>query len=201
MRPSPDAQAGFVAAFRELASRLACALEGVPTRLLPVQMYVAGGAAVHLYLGERVSADVDAVFSRRFALPENLEVSYRDADGRARMLYFDRQYNDTFGLLHEDAHDDAIRLELDGVDAAVLDVRLLAPVDLAVTKIARLADPDRSDLAALARAGLVSEAALRTRAEEAVGGYVGDVARLQTSIELACRLVAEHATKGKRPKR
>ncbi len=158
-------------------------------------MYVAGGAAVHLYLGERVSRDVDAVFSHRFALPDDLDVSYRDADGRGRILYFDRQYNDTFGLLHEDAHDDSVPLELDGIDARVLDVRLLSPVDLAVTKIARLADQDRSDLAALARAGLVSEAALRARAEEAAGGYVGDVARLRTSIDLACKLVAENAPK------
>lgn len=50
---------------------------------------------MHFYTGERVSQDIDAAFSRRIALPEDLEVAYRDADGAARMLYLDRQYNDT----------------------------------------------------------------------------------------------------------
>ena len=54
-----------------------------------------GGAAMHLYTGERVSNDVDAVFSKRIALPNDLEVAYQDPDGAARLLYFDRQYNDT----------------------------------------------------------------------------------------------------------
>jgi hypothetical protein len=56
--------------------------------VLPVQMFIAGGAALHLYVGARVSKDIDAAFSHRIALPPDLKVSYRDADGAARMLYF-----------------------------------------------------------------------------------------------------------------
>lgn len=191
MRPSAAAQPAFVAAFREIVARIARVLAAGPRGSLPVRMYLAGGAAMHLYVGERVSADVDAVFSHRVALPENLEVAYRDADGRARLLYFDRQCNDTFGLLHEDAHADSLPLELDGIDDSVLEIRVLSPLDLAVTKIARLADHDRSDLDALARAGLIDAATLRPRAEEALGGYVGDLARVRLSIDIACRLVAK----------
>jgi hypothetical protein len=51
-------------------------------------MFIAGGAALHLYVGARVSKDIDAAFSHRIALPPDLKVSYRDADGAARMLYF-----------------------------------------------------------------------------------------------------------------
>jgi hypothetical protein len=47
---------------------------------------------------------------------------YRDPDGAARLLYFDRQYNDTFALLHEDAHQDSVLLPLKGIDPSVLDV-------------------------------------------------------------------------------
>jgi hypothetical protein len=125
------------------------------------------------------------------ALPDDLEVAYRDADGKARLLYFGRQYNDTFGLLHEAAHEDSVPLSLEGIDARVLDVRLLAPVDLAVSRIARLSDQDREDIATLARAGLVKPAALRRRAEEALNGSVGDVGRVRTSIDIACRIAAE----------
>ena len=41
----------------------------------------------------------------------------------------------------------------------------------------------------LAREGLIDAESLRARAEEALGGYVGDVESVQTSIELACKLV------------
>jgi hypothetical protein len=198
--PDPAARKEYVAAFREVVSRIAAPLASAPKRQLPVRMYVAGGAAMHFYTGERISEDVDAVFSHRFALPENLEVSYRDADGAARLLYFDRQYNDTFGLLHEAAHDDSVPLAIDGIDPAVFEVRLLAPVDLAVSKIARLSDQDRGDIAALARRGLVTPRALRRRAEEAMGGYVGDLDRLRTSIDIACR-IAEDAAHGARRRR
>jgi hypothetical protein len=198
--PDPAARKEYVAAFREVVSRIAAPLASAPKRQLPVRMYVAGGAAMHFYTGERISEDVDAVFSHRFALPENLEVSYRDADGAARLLYFDRQYNDTFGLLHEAAHDDSVPLAIDGIDPAVFEVRLLAPVDLAVSKIARLSDQDRGDIAALARRGLVTTRALRRRAEEAMSGYVGDLDRLRTSIDIACR-IAEDAAHGARRRR
>jgi hypothetical protein len=191
MLPDPSARQEYIEAFRQIVARIERTLVGTLKRSLPLRMYVAGGAAMHLYTGERVSEDVDAVFSRRVALPEDLEVSYRDADGHARLLYFDRQYNDTFGLLHEDAHDDSLVLQLEGSDPKLLEVRLLSPLDVAVSKIGRLSDQDRDDIAALARRGLITSRALRRRAEEAAGGYVGDLARLRNSIDIACRIVED----------
>jgi len=193
MRPDASVRGPYLEAFREIVSRIARSLAGTTPRALPVQMFVAGGAALYFYTGERVSADIDAVFSRRVALPEDLEVAYRDADGQARLLYFDRQYNDTFGLLHESAYEDSVPLTVDGVDPKVIEVRLLSPLDLATSKIARLSDQDRGDIARLARAGLIQAVALRQRAEEALGGYVGDVARVRNSIELACNIVVDTA--------
>jgi hypothetical protein len=191
MRPDPEARKEYVAAFMEIVQRISRSLSGVPRRSLPVSMYVAGGAAMHLLTGERVSEDIDAVFSRRVALPDNLEVAYRDADGAARLLYFDRQYNDTLGLMHEDAHEDSVPLVLDGVDPGVIDVRLLSPLDLAVSKIGRLADQDRDDIALLVRRNLVRSEKLRRRAEEAAAGYVGDLERLQNSIDIAVRIAED----------
>jgi hypothetical protein len=179
----------FLAAFRELASRIANTLTDVPKRTLPVRMYVAGGAALHLYTGQRLSDDIDASFSHRIALPDDLEVSYKGADGTAELLYFDRQYNDTLGLLHEDAYDDSIPLTLDGVDPAVLDVRLLSPLDLAVSKLGRFSEQDRDDIVALARLKLLSSGGLRKRAQAAIAGYVGDTNRVQGTIATACRIL------------
>jgi hypothetical protein len=196
MRPDRYARPEYIAAFREVVNRIASPLTTLPKRLLPIRMYVAGGAALHMYTGERVSRDIDASFSHRIALPENLEVAYRDADGAARLLYFDRQYNDMLGLMHEDAQEDSIPLTLDGVDANVLDVRVLSALDLAVSKLGSLSSQDRDDIASLARRKLINSARLRKRAEEALGGYVGDTSRLEGSIAIAVRIVADIEARG-----
>jgi hypothetical protein len=190
MRPD-TARPEYVAAFKEIVSRIAEPLGAVPKRLLPIKMYVAGGAALHFYTGERTSKDIDATFSRKIVLPEDLEVSYRDADGAARLLYFDRQYNDTFALMHENAYEDSVPLALEDIDPTVLDVRLLSATDLAVSKISRFSEHDRDDIAALARHRLIRSTTLRRRAEEALAGYVGNVEVLHRSIGLACRVVED----------
>lgn len=199
MRPDAAARPEFVAAFRELAERIEQVLVNTPKRNLPIKMFVAGGAALHFYTGARVSQDVDAVFSRRIVLPENLEVAYRDADGAARLLYFDRQYNDTLGLLHEDAQADSVPLSIEGIDQKILEVRLLAPVDLAISKVGRFAEHDRADITALASRGLIEARSFRRRAQEAAVAYVGDTVRLQGAIDMACHLITDAQRRGAKP--
>lgn len=189
MQPNRHVRPEFLAAFSELAGRIANTLTTVPKRTLPIRMYVAGGAALHFYTGHRLSDDIDASFSHRIALPDDLEVSYKGADGTAELLYFDRQYNDTLGLLHEDAYDDSIPLTLNGIDPGLLDVRLLSPLDLAVSKLGRFSEQDRDDIVALARLKLVNSGGLRKRAQAAIAGYVGDTNRVQGTIEVACRIL------------
>ena len=191
MRPDPTVRPEYIAAFQEIVDRIAESLRGLPEKTFPISMYIAGGAAMHFYTSERFSIDIDAAFSHRILLPGDLDVSYRDADGSTRLLYFDRQYNESFALIHEDAHEDSVPLELDGVDSSALDVRLLSPLDLAVSKISRLSNKDREDITSLARHGLISSEALRLRAEEAAKAYVGNQDSLHTSIKLACHLVEE----------
>jgi hypothetical protein len=196
VRPDRTARPEYLAAFSEVVNRIARSLAALPKRALPIRMYVAGGAALHMYTGERVSRDIDASFSRRIALPENLEVAYQDADGAARLLYFDRQYNDMLGLMHEDAQDDSVPLTLEGVDSGIIEVRLLSALDLAVSKLGRFSSHDRDDIASLARRKLITSAKLRRRAEEALGGYVGDTTRVQGAIEMAVRIVADIEARG-----
>jgi hypothetical protein len=198
MRPSRNTRPEYLAAFREIAARLARVLDSLPDTVRPIRMYVAGGAALHLHVGERVSNDIDAAFSHRIALPENLEVAYRDADGAARLLYLDRQYSDTLALLHENAYEDSEPLTLEGIDRSVLEVRVLTPIDLAVTKLSRFSEQDRDDILSLARNKLITSERLRVRATEALSGYVGDTNRVRGSIELACRIVGD-ATQARRP--
>lgn len=182
-------------AFAQIVSRVQESLKGSQSNVFPIRMYVAGGAALHFHTRARVSEDIDAAFSKRVLLSEDIEVSYRDADGRARILYLDRNYNDTLGLMHEDAYRDSRSISVAGVDRKLIDVRVLSPLDLAVTKLARFTDQDREDIERLAKQGLIASDALRKRAEEALGGYVGDVAPVRTSIDIACRLVDAQAAR------
>jgi len=201
VRPDRAVRPEYLAAFREIVERIRGSLRHLPPRVGKVRMYVAGGAALHFYTGERISRDIDATFSHRIALPDNLEVAYRDADGAARVLYFDRQYNDTLGLLHEDAYEESVPLTLPGLDTQALEVRLISALDLAVSKLGRFSDQDRDDIVALARRKLIGSAALRRRAEDALRGYVGDVARVQGAIESAVRMVADlEARRGAKPR-
>lgn len=196
MQPDRHVRPEFVAALREIAARIARTLTQLPKRALPIKMYVAGGAALHLYTGARLSDDIDASFSHRIALPENLEVAYAGADGAAQLLYFDRQYNDRLGLMHEDAYEDSQPLALEGIDRGVLDVRLLSPLDLAVSKLGRFSDQDRDDIVALAKVKLIDSGSLRARAQDALIGYVGDTQRVQGSIEVACRILGDLEKRG-----
>jgi hypothetical protein len=189
MHPSKAADTALIKALTEIVARIAGPLTEVAPTRLPIRMFLAGGAAVHFYVGGRVSEDVDASFSARMLLPEDLDVNYIDAQGRHRLLYFDRQYNDTFALMHEDARNDAVAFTLLGVDPRVIEVRALSPVDLAVSKLSRFEDHDRDDIAALARAGLISAVAVQQRANEALDYYVGGKDRVRTAIDLACRLI------------
>lgn len=156
----------------------------------PVRVYVAGGAALHLYTGARYSRDVDAhIALPRVALPADLQVVYEGPDGLPKTLYFDTQYNETFALLHEDVHEDSVPIRVPGVDPKRLDVRLFSPVDLAVSKLSRFEAHDQEDILALGNAGLVDAASLRKRALDALPGYVGAVKRIENSLEIACRML------------
>lgn len=136
-----------------------------------------------------MTEDIDATFSKRVLLNEDIEVSYRDPDGRARLMYLDRNYNDTLGLMHENAYGDSEPVEVPGIDKNLLEVRVLSPVDLAASKLARFTDQDRQDIELLVKRGLIDSAAVRARAERALQGYAGDTTPVRTSIDIACRLI------------
>ncbi len=191
MTAGENTPTGYRAAFESLLRRVQQHLAEIPAAALPIRMYIAGGAALHIHTGSRVTMDVDAAFSRRVLFADDLSVSWRDEAGRARALYLDRNYNDTLGLMHEDAYDDATPVGVAGVDPAILEVYVLSPLDLAVSKIARFSEQDRNDIETLARVGLIDAAALHARATEAIGGYVGDLRAVARSMELACNIVEQ----------
>jgi hypothetical protein len=191
LRPDRRASDEYLKAFAQIVRKISAQLENIDSKLLPIRLYVAGGAALHLRTGARLSEDIDGAFSRRIVLEDDVKASYKGPDGRGRFLYLDRNYNDTLGLMHERAHEDSEAIEIPGTDPRVLEVRLLSPLDLAVSKLSRFDDRDREGIEILAREKLIDAESLRKRAEEALKGYVGNLDAVRTSIDLACKLVKD----------
>jgi hypothetical protein len=179
-------------AFGELVAKLSHQLStgrNVPTQ--PVQMYVAGGVAVAAYTGSRYTEDVDAHFSRRVALDQSMVVPFTRGDGSKDLLHFDTAYNTSFALLHDGFEEDAWYWRgFEGV-APMIEVRLLAPLDLAVSKTARYGEQDVEDIERLYQAQYFSLGQLVGRATEALDYFVGNMARVENSI----RLIAERLGK------
>ncbi len=163
-------------------------LEGRLSLRSPLNVYLAGGMAVHLYTANRVTTDVDAEFGSRVYLPNDLMVEVTLEDGTQQVVYLDTNYNPTFALMHEDYLVDAIPVDL-GMDQ--IRIHVLSPVDLAVSKIARFADNDKEDIAALVRLGLTTADEIEQRATSALAGYVGGQAMLILNLRNAVALARE----------
>ena len=156
-----------------LASGMKSLLQQLETRLAlskGLDVYLAGGMAVNLYTATRVTSDIDAEFGARILIPNDLIETVTLEDGSEQLIYFDTNYNPAFALMHEDYQHDAILVEF---GLKYIKFRVLTPVDLAVSKIARFADNDREDIQALVRLGLTSADEIERRATQALSGHVG----------------------------
>jgi hypothetical protein len=160
----------------------------------PVPVLIAGGAAVHLYTGARVSKDLDAEFLARMLRPA-VSVTYVDEAGALQSVHLDQAYSATLGLMHEDYVE---RSQPAPFGAPGFELRLLAPVDLAISKLARWAAHDQNDVASLAQAGLLDADELDRLANQALSYYVGNTTPVKRNIVEAVELVRARAT-GKKP--
>lgn len=149
----------------------------------PITLTLAGGMAIHLYTAHRATEDVDAEFSARIIIPSDISVEViSDApEAIPHNLYIDTNYNSSFALMHENYLEDSIPVKLDGLNWII--VRILSPVDLAVSKIARLQGPDMGDICALVAGGLVTPEEIEQRAQEAMAGYIGNTRMLMLNLQ------------------
>jgi hypothetical protein len=166
--------------FKQLEERLALRS--------PINVYLAGGMAVHLYTANRVTTDVDAEFGSRIFIPSDLIVDVTLEDGTLQSVYFDTNYNSSFALMHEGYLDDAIRLD---IEVEQIRLHVLSPLDLAVSKIARFANNDKEDIAELVRLRLTNADEIEQRATSALGGYVGGLAMLRLNLRDAVALARQ----------
>ncbi|MFD2274752.1 hypothetical protein ACFS07_36275 [Undibacterium arcticum] len=109
---------GFVGLKQAVAEMVRRIDRAMPDLKEPVKkMLIAGGGRQFFYTGARVTLDVDASFSRRIMLPDDLVIPYQGPDGKILSVHLDRNYNTTFAVMHEDAEDDAVAIEGPEFDA------------------------------------------------------------------------------------
>lgn len=181
-------------ALSSMLDKIDNAIRGAGYSGSPIRMYLAGGMAVNYYCGSRYTEDVDASFSRRILLPyADLVVDYRRDDGVQSFIYFDQNYNPSLSLMHEDYEQDALEWQGIGNENRLIQLYVLSPVDLAISKISRFTSDDRDDILCLARERLFTADQLRNRAMEALSYYVGDTSWIKTSIEIICKQISEAA--------
>ena len=149
-----------------------------------VTAFVTGGVAVHAYTASRTSRDLGAKFEPPLLLRQEPVVRYIDAD-KEEYLRLDRSFFAGIGLVHPDWEDSAKRAGKYGR----IEVRIMAPVDLAVSKVSRFEDNDRADIRALASLGLVEAGAFERRCLEAIDYYVGEPTFVRHNIAEAVDLV------------
>lgn len=159
----------FLVAVKDLFDGVAA---GIPDGSPKIKAYIAGGTAVHWWLRSRSTDDVDASFSHKLIMAGDAVVYYEDENGR-HAVELDRQYNPTFGLEHETTQERAVSAMglLGGGDK--IDVFILAPVDIVLSKLARWAEVDQDDARDLGAAGLVDPDELAALAEDAMLSAVG----------------------------
>lgn len=150
----------------------------------PVSMYLAGGIAVNFYTGYRSTTDIDASFSRLLLLPkqEELVVTYEAEEGARRTVYFDMQYNTTFAVLHPAHEEDALIVEGTEFKVKNICLKILTPVDLAVSKIARFTGKDREDIRQLALHQSLNVLEVEERTTEALDYYIGNTTMLKLNL-------------------
>ncbi len=149
-----------------------------------VEMFLAGGMAVHYHCGTRYTDDVDATFSRRLLLPyQELIISYLRETGEQSSIYLDPTYNDTFALLHPDHRESCVEWEGIGNEKRLIHLLVFCPLDLAVSKLSRFSPNDQADILALAQQRYFTSLQLQARADEALGHYVGDTRWIHLNLE------------------
>ena len=179
---------GMVGALRQMLDAIDGNIRSSGYSGEPIDMYLAGGLAVNYYCGTRFTQDVDASFSKRILLPvSEMVFEYAKPGGQTATLYLDGQYNTSYAVLHKDFELDAQEWEGIGNEQRILRLKVLAPVDLATSKLLRFLDHDQSDILALAAEGLIDSERLRLRTNGALSYFVGNTNSVRTSLDLMCK--------------
>lgn len=157
--------------------------------------YLAGGIATYMHTADKIppndtprySEDADIHFQRGLVLADEVVVTYQDNACKERALMLDRNYTAHIGLCHPDAFDRAVPL-FNSKNGRIR-LKVLTPLDLAISKTGRFQDIDRQDIEVLARCGLLDADEFAKLANEALDYLPTDPKPVQANIRDASQLI------------
>lgn len=163
-----------------------------------VKVYLFGGCAVHLHIGNRASNDLDAELEsiQKLKPLANLEsaikaVGFDDEEGDYCMLDFDGNFNPTIAPIHPDYKERSSLLHT--TKSKLVSLYLVAAVDIAVSKLGRFESIDRKDIISLFQNNMFTIEEFRETAEEAKS-YCGVATdKLEFNMDMAIDLLKEEA--------
>ncbi len=174
----------------ELLAHLAALSDRLGPLAEPLHAWLAGGWAVHYHTAYRMSGDVDIRWSHRVPIPPDLhafEISDPDRPGGRRLVVMDGNFTDVLGSFPPEWEERSPEIARFGD----MVLHVIDPVDLAVSKVGRFSERDCDDIRELARAGLVDPELFRTRGEEALDYYVGDLTFVRYNLRDSIEIVTE----------
>ncbi|CAK1714395.1 conserved hypothetical protein [Vibrio crassostreae] len=159
-----------------------------PLRDGAVKAYIYGGCAIHIYTNARGSNDLDAVLDGAKLLDlqslvvELDPVYFEDTETNDESsLYWDDSFSTGIASITPDFRENAVQIgKFDGI----LHTYLISAVQIAVSKLSRLATDDLSDILSLYKKGLFTLEEFSEQAEEAI---------LYSATEASLRLNVDHA--------
>lgn len=161
----------------------------------PITIFIAGGFAAIYHCGQGEDDDIDAFFDRPISTSLiDEELNYTNELGQTALCEFDKNYNPTLGMMHENYDMDAIPWDFEGIPKNI-SVKVLAPLDLAITKLDRFSERDRQDIMNMAKIGLFDSQGLMARAQEALQYAVGNTTKIANTIRMVCTDIDKAATK------
>lgn len=172
----------------DLLAHLSSISQSFNLRKGKVVAHIAGGIAVNYYTAARASDDMDIQWSHRVLIPiDKRAFITEDPEGNPLQVSVDTGFSESIGLFHPDWKEDALPI----IEFPNLNVKVITPVDLVVSKIGRFIERDRDDIRMLALHDPFTLDDVAQRAEEALDYYVGDLNYVRTSIQLALEIIRE----------
>lgn len=163
-----------------------------------VKVYIFGGCAIHLHIGNRASNDIDAELQ---PIPQlkplaNLEaaikaVGFDDEEGDYCMLDFDENFNPTIAPIHPDYKERSSLLHI--TKSKLVFLYLVSAVDIAVSKLGRFESIDQEDVINLFQNKMFTIKDFRETAEEAKNYCGVAIDKLEFNIDMAINLLKEEA--------
>ncbi len=141
--------------------------------------------------------NIDTMFSHNIHIPQDLNVFYIDEKNEAQIIQFDYTYSPTFGLLHPDFTKRIVPLVENS--CRNIQINVLSPVDLAITKLSRFAEREQEDIQQLINCELLNDQVLfESLVEDTLSYYIGNDSMIRYNLDDVLTWMSKNAAPGPR---